>query len=77
MIVAFFLSPACACQVLLRDSKSALEDFKAAIKLSPHSAHIYFNRANLYTAMGQHEKAEKDYTKGRWTGVCLMQCSVV
>lgn len=54
----------CVVQVLLRDSKSALEDFAQAAKLSPHSAHIYFNRANLHTALGHFDKAEKDYTKG-------------
>ena len=51
-------------QVLLRDAQSALADFRMAIKLSPHSAHMYFNRGNLYVSMEQYDKAEKDYTKG-------------
>jgi tetratricopeptide (TPR) repeat protein len=52
--------------VLLKDARGALKDFAGALKLSPYSAHIYFNRANLYTSMEKYDKAEKDYTKGKW-----------
>lgn len=48
---------------MLRDTKGALEDFQLAISLSPHSAHMYFNRGNLYATIEQYENAEKDYTK--------------
>ncbi|XP_056011741.1 uncharacterized protein LOC125682590 isoform X3 [Ostrea edulis] len=50
-------------KVMLRDSQGALADFKAAIKLSPHTAHMYFNRGNLYASMDQFDQAEKDYSK--------------
>ena len=50
---------------MLRNAQGALEDFKAAIKLSPYTAHIYFNRGNLYASMGQFDKAEADYSKGK------------
>ena len=52
-------------QVMLKDANGALEDFKAAIKLSPYSAHMYLNRGNLYASTQQYERAEKDYTKGK------------
>ena len=35
-----------------------------AAELSPFSAHLYFNRANLNASMGRYESAERDYTKG-------------
>ena len=35
-----------------------------AAELSPFSAHLYFNRANLNASMGRYENAETDYTKG-------------
>ena len=50
---------------MLKDATGALEDFKAAIKLSPYSAHMYLNRGNLYASTQQFEKAEKDYSKGK------------
>ena len=50
---------------MLKDSGGALRDFDRAVKISPHSAHIYFNRANLYASTGAHEKAERDYTKSQ------------
>ncbi|VDH90326.1 Hypothetical predicted protein [Mytilus galloprovincialis] len=50
-------------RVMMRDAQGALEDFKAAIKLSPYTAHIYFNRGNLYASMGHFDKAETDYSK--------------
>lgn len=37
-----------------------------AVDLCPHYAHIYFNRGNLYASLGQYEKADNDYTQGKW-----------
>ena len=48
----------------MKDAKGAMRDFEHAIKLSPYSAHIYFNRGNLFTSMQQYEKAQKDYNTG-------------
>ena len=50
---------------MLRDSAGALKDFNAAIKLSPKSAHMYFNRGNLFASIKEYEKAYADYTHGR------------
>ena len=50
---------------MLKDARGALKDFGAAIQLSPVSAHMYFNRANLYTSISKFEKAEADYTKSK------------
>ena len=50
----------------MRDARGALEDFLAAVKLSPLSAHVYFNRGNLYTSLKRYELAEKDYSEGRF-----------
>ena len=47
----------------MRDSKSALLDFEKAIKLSPLSAHVYFNRANLFASLHIFDKALADYSK--------------
>ncbi len=52
------------CQVMLRNSAGALKDFERAISLSPYSAHMYFNRANLHTSLKDYQKAETDYSKG-------------
>ena len=49
---------------MLKDAPGALADFEVAIKLSPKSAHIYFNRGNLYTSLQIYDQAEQDYTKG-------------
>lgn len=46
----------------MRDAKGALEDFQRAAALSPYSAHIFFNRANLFASLRKYELAEKDYT---------------
>lgn len=51
-------------QVMLKDATNALLDFERACKLSPYSAHIYFNRANLYMSLQMYEKAEEDYSRG-------------
>ena len=51
-------------QVMLRDADSALSDFRSAIKLSPYTAHMYFNRGNLYASMELFDQAEADYSKG-------------
>lgn len=48
---------------MLRNSDGALSDFDEALKLSPHTAHMYFNRGNLYSSMGQFDLAETDYSK--------------
>ena len=49
----------------MKDEEGALEDFGSAIKLSPHSAHMYFNRANLFASLQQLDKANQDYSKGK------------
>ena len=49
---------------MLRRGRAALDDFATAIKLSPHSAHIYFNRANLFLSLKMLTEAEQDYTTG-------------
>ena len=51
-------------QALLKDAGGALEDFGAALALSPHSAHMFYNRGNLYASLTQFDKADADYTKG-------------
>jgi len=61
----------------MKDSKGALEDFRAAIKLSPHSAHMYLNRGNLYASTQQYDLAEKDYSKGEGQVYLLFVCSAV
>ena len=62
---------------MLKDSGGALRDFDRAVKISPHSAHIYFNRANLYASTGAHEKAERDYTKSQCSlSSCVYVCRV-
>ena len=53
----------------MRDARGALEDFQQAIKLSPLSAHVYFNRGNLYTSLRRYELAEKDYSEGNFRGL--------
>ena len=53
--------------MLLKDAAGAFEDFDQAVALSPHSAHVYFNRGNLHTSLEQYPKAEEDYTKGKWS----------
>lgn len=47
---------------------AAMDDFAMAIKLSPCSAHVYFNRANLFLSLEMLAEAEQDYT----TGLCLL-----
>lgn len=39
-------------KAVIKDHIGALEDFTKALTLSPKSAHIYFNRGNLYATMG-------------------------
>ncbi len=58
-------------QVMLKDAPGALADFDAAQSLSPCSAHIYFNRGNLYTSLLLYDKAEIDYCKGEGTAVII------
>jgi len=56
---------------MLKDGQGALSDFDAAIRLSPVSAHIYFNRGNLYASLFKYEQAEADYSKGNILHVSL------
>ena len=49
---------------MLKHGRAALDDFAMAIRLSPHSAHIYFNRANLLGSLKMLDDAEQDYTTG-------------
>jgi len=49
---------------MLKHGRAALDDFAMAIRLSPHSAHIYFNRANLLASLKMLDEAEQDYTTG-------------
>ena len=60
--------------VMLRDTKSALDDFREAILMNPFSSHAYFNRANLYRSMGEFKKAELDYKKGK---PCYMHTELI
>jgi len=41
-----------------------MDDFAMAITLSPHSAHVYFNRANLFASINMLTEADQDYTTG-------------
>jgi len=54
---------------MLKRGRAALDDFAAAIRLSPHSAHVYLNRADLYVSLEMLEEAERDYTTGACTRV--------
>lgn len=40
-------------KAVIKDSNGALSDFSKAILISPKSAHIYFNRGNLYFTQGK------------------------
>jgi len=51
---------------MMRDGRAAMDDFAMAIKLSPHSAHVYFNRANLFASLKMLAEAEQDYTAGTY-----------
>ena len=57
---------------MLRDSDGALNDFNRAANLSPKSAHIYFNRANLHASMKHYVEAEVDYSKGMCVNILLV-----
>ena len=37
-----------------------------AAGVNPYAAHIYYNRGNLYKALGQYEEAEEDYRQGEY-----------
>ena len=54
---------------MLKCGRAALDDFAMAIRLSPHSAHIYFNRANLFVSLDMLIEAEQDYTTGLYKPV--------
>lgn len=49
---------------MLKHGRAALDDFAMAVSLSPYSAHVYFNRANLYVSLNMLNEAEQDYTTG-------------
>lgn len=51
-------------QAILQNVPESLRDFSEALRLSPHSAHIYFNRANLYGSLRKYKAAERDFTQG-------------
>ncbi|KAJ1102670.1 hypothetical protein NDU88_000114 [Pleurodeles waltl] len=50
--------------VLLCNLPEAMQDFEWVIRQSPFSATVYFNRATLYSALQQHQLAERDISKG-------------
>ena len=37
-----------------------------AAGVNPYAAHIYYNRGNLYKALGRYEEAEEDYRQGEY-----------
>ena len=37
-----------------------------AAGVNPYAAHIYYNRGNLYKALGQYKEAEEDYRQGEY-----------
>ena len=43
-------------KAVIKDRIGALKDFSKALAISPKSAHIYFNRANLHSTMGRSRK---------------------
>lgn len=43
--------------------KSALKDFKKAIKINPNDYRFYINRGYIYKRNGEYTKAKKDYLK--------------
>jgi tetratricopeptide (TPR) repeat protein len=45
------------------ENDKAIECYTKAIKLYPHNARFYFNRAIALENKGEQEKAERDYTK--------------
>ena len=56
----------------MKDSDGALNDLNRAASLSPKSAHIYFNRANLHASMKHYVEAEIDYSKGMCVNILLV-----
>lgn len=62
--VNYFVTSFYNLQVMLKNADGALQDFEKAEQLSPNSAHIYFNRANLYASIKQYANADADYSKG-------------
>lgn len=49
---------------LLKNFEEAKADFEKAVCLSPFSAAVYYNKANLYNTLKQYEQAEEDISKG-------------
>ena len=46
----------------------ALKDFDAALKIKPDDADIYYNRAVVYSAKGEEQKAKEDFQKAAEMG---------
>jgi len=46
-----------------KDFTSAIECYSEAIRLYPHNARFYYNRAVTYENLGEHEKAKADYAQ--------------
>lgn len=53
-------------QSVLKDTRGALEDFTSAANLSPHTAHIYYNRGNLHASLEHWPEALLDFTQGNY-----------
>ena len=51
------LANRCSAQIRLRAFDKAIEDCEASLRLSPKRAHVHFNLANAYTALGRSEDA--------------------
>ena len=51
------------CKAMIGDVTHAFEDFEASMGLDAQSAHLYFNRGNLYYQCKRYQEAEADYTK--------------
>ena len=45
-------------KAVIKDHIGALKDFSKALAISPKSAHIYFNRANLHSTMGMYNEID-------------------
>ena len=58
-------------QYYLKQYPAAVKDFTLAIKYAPMTAAFYINRAKVYRALGQEDKAEADEERVKklgWTG---------
>lgn len=55
-------------QLNLERYRAAVADFTRVLKLHRYSIAAYYNRARAYAALGEHERARRD-----WAAVCEMQ----